>query len=509
MAETTIETHDDSANMAELQPLTLTILAHPQLGRLGQQCVLYGHGPFAISRTDSEFGDPGAGNRPLSDPHISRKPVEIQVEFGGARFSSRSSKAKLDGERLSPKPLAISTSDLRRGVVLTLGKYVALLVRRVEPAKVFSALGMVGPSPELRAVRGRIRRLARGKQPVLVNGETGTGKELVAQAIHAESPRSTGPWISVNLAAIPPSTAASQLFGHVRGAFTGAKANSAGLFGEAQGGTLFLDELGEAPIELQPLLLRALESGEIQIVGGGTRNVDVRVVTATDAKLDEAIESGRLRPALYHRLAGSTISLAPLRERREDIAAQLRHFVIAQLRELDQEDKLLDTKWFGPRLQFALVNHTWPGNTRQLRRTLEALILDSLELPEARAPASLMLDPSTSGLASVSATPVSVATSQSTPSGSISRTGEHDADELGRVLAAHGYRLKPSAEALGVAVNTLKSMMKRHGYRRAKELDTKDIEAAKELVGDDVEALSAQLRVSVHALRLRMRELGL
>ena len=506
MADTTIETHEPAVEFAELQPLTLTIIAHPRLERLGQQCALHGHGPFSISRAEPDFGDPGSATRQsIDDPHVSRKPVEILVEYGGATISSQSSKAKLDGVTLGSVPKTVLTDDLVRGVILTLSNYVAVLIRRVEPAKVLSERGMVGPSPELGFVRERIRRLARGKQPVLINGPTGTGKELAAQAIHAESPRASGPLVSVNLAAIPPSTAASQLFGHVRGAFTGAKANSSGLFGAAEGGTLFLDELGEAPTELQPLLLRALESGEVQIVGGGTRHVDVRVVAATDANLDEAVEAGRLRSALYHRLAGSTIMLSPLRQRREDVAAQLRHFVLEQLRELGREDKLQDGKWLRPKLQLALVTHTWPGNTRQLRRTVEAVILDSLELAEARAPSSLRLD---LGGARTSSAPSSPAL-ETNPS-SISRTGERsEADELGQALAAHGYRLKPTADALGIAVNTLKSMMKRHGYRRARELSAEDITTARAAVGDHIEALSAELRVSVHALRLRIGELGL
>ena len=507
MQETTIETREADGTELDLSVLTLTILAHPQIERLGQQHALRGPGPFSISRNEPLFADPGEEGEALLDPHVSRKAVELRRDGEALLVTSENRKARLEGEPLGLVHKLVEPEALERGVVLTLGRYVALLLRRAEPLERAGELGMVGPSPELQRVRVRVRQFARGHQPVLINGPTGTGKELVARAIHDQSPRADQPWVALNLAAVPASTAASQLFGHARGAFTGATGSSTGLFGAAAGGSLFLDELGEAPIELQPLLLRALESGEIQVVGGKVREVDVRVITATDADLDVAVRDGLLRPALYHRLAGSTILLPPLRDRREDVAAQLRHFLGQQVRELGRSERLDDPKWVPPEVQLALICHPWPGNTRQLRRIVEAMLLvgldrDQLQLPEGFANSGDSTPQSTSPQSSVSSS------SQSTGSRREGGSTESlEAETLAAALADNGYRLKPSAAQLGVAVNTLKALMKRHGFRRAKELVARDIEAARARVGDDLPRLATELRVSSHALRLRLREL--
>lgn len=207
-----------------------------------------------------------------------------------------------------------------------------------------------------------IGRLSRSNITVLINGESGTGKELVAQALHRHSPRSDQPFIALNMAAIPKDLLESELFGHERGAFTGAQSMRQGRFEQAHGGTLFLDEIGDMSAELQTRLLRVLAEGEFYRVGGHTPvEVDVRVIAATHQNLEERVRQGRFREDLYHRLNVIRIHLPPLRNRREDIALLMRHFLQRSAVELEVEPKTLN-----PEVERYLSQMEWPGNVRQL-----------------------------------------------------------------------------------------------------------------------------------------------
>jgi two-component system nitrogen regulation response regulator GlnG len=223
---------------------------------------------------------------------------------------------------------------------------------------------IVGQAPALRRVLGQTARVARTRLPVLVTGESGTGKELLARALHDMSPVASGPFVAVNCGALARELAESELFGHERGAFTGAGARKVGWFEEASGGTLVLDEVGELPLDLQPKLLRVLETGRLRRVGGhGEVTVHVRVVAMTLRDLRRDASRGLFRLDLYHRLAGCELRLPALRERPDDIALLTKHF----LAELAPE--------FGPRTIDAgavarLLSHDWPGNVRELRNTL-------------------------------------------------------------------------------------------------------------------------------------------
>jgi two-component system nitrogen regulation response regulator GlnG len=227
--------------------------------------------------------------------------------------------------------------------------------------------------------------------PVLVRGEIGTGKELVARALHQESPRAHGPFVAVNLGALPPSLAASELFGARRSLFTGSGQDQSGAFARADGGTIFLDEIGAAPAEMQLRLLHALETGEIVPVGAkNPRWVDVRIVSATAADLEDAVNHGGFREALLHRLAGCSIHLAPLCERREDIGRLLAWFLRRELAELtDLGDTLPATDapepWLPVSLVSRLVRYAWPGNVHQLQTVVRQLVLDSRGLTALRA----------------------------------------------------------------------------------------------------------------------------
>lgn len=220
-------------------------------------------------------------------------------------------------------------------------------------------------SPQLRALFERVRAVARAEAPVIIEGETGTGKELVAEALHSCSERAGGPFVVVDCAALPAELIESELFGHVRGAFTGAVDPRQGAFLAAEGGTIFIDELGELPLAMQPRLLRVLEKREVKPVGSNkTRKTDVRVVAATNRRLTEEIAAGRFREDLYHRLRVFSLEIPPLRERPEDIDLLAERF-LAPLRELGQALELSE------HTRARLHAHPWPGNVRELKNVIE------------------------------------------------------------------------------------------------------------------------------------------
>jgi two-component system nitrogen regulation response regulator GlnG len=221
---------------------------------------------------------------------------------------------------------------------------------------------IIGEAPAMQEVFRAIGRLSRSHITVLINGESGTGKELVARALHRHSPRSNKPFIALNMAAIPKDLLESELFGHERGAFTGAQSSRQGRFEQADGGTLFLDEIGDMPQELQTRLLRVLAEGEFYRVGGHTpTRVNVRVIAATHQDLEQRVREGLFREDLFHRLNVIRIHLPPLRQRREDISPLMRHFLNMAARELDVEPKVLR-----PDVESYLSKLDWPGNVRQL-----------------------------------------------------------------------------------------------------------------------------------------------
>jgi DNA-binding NtrC family response regulator len=235
--------------------------------------------------------------------------------------------------------------------------------------------GLVGASPAFRAVLAQVDMVAPTESTVLVCGETGTGKELVARAIHRRSKRSTRPFVSVNCAAIPASLLASELFGHERGAFTGALQRRIGRFELASGGTIFLDEIGDFPAEAQLALLRVLQEREIERVGGGqTIAVDVRVIAATNRELRAAIGSGAFRSDLYYRLNVFPIEMPPLRARREDIPLLVGHFIDQHARKHDQKGCSVT-----PSTMDQLQSYDWPGNVRELQNVVERALIISEE----------------------------------------------------------------------------------------------------------------------------------
>lgn len=249
---------------------------------------------------------------------------------------------------------------------------------------------LVGRSPAMLDVLAMIRKAADSTSTVMITGESGTGKELVAHAIHQEGPRRDGPFVSVNCGAIPEGLMESELFGHVKGAFTGAVASTPGLFAAAEGGTLFLDEITEIPVSVQVKLLRAVQEREIRRVGD-TRDVkvDVRLIAASNRDLARAVADGHLREDLFYRLNVIPIHLPPLRQRREDIPLLVAHFIEKVSRALGRTPKPVT-----PEAMAILERYHWPGNIRELENVVErAIVLGSGEALDVEALPPALLAP--------------------------------------------------------------------------------------------------------------------
>jgi transcriptional regulator with GAF, ATPase, and Fis domain len=314
------------------------------------------------------------------------------------------------------------------------------LREEVAPAAGFADI--VGRSPAIQTVLARVTQVAPTPTTVLLLGETGTGKELLARAIHDRSSRRDRTLVTVNCAALPPTLIESELFGHEKGAFTGATATRAGRFELADGGTLFLDEIAELPLDLQPKLLRVLQEGEFERVGGTrTYEVDVRIVAATNRDLVREIDEGRFRDDLYYRVAIFPIHVPPLRDRREDIPLLVWSIIERRQAALGHR---IDT--VPKRVMDALMHYGWPGNVRELQNVIErALILSpgsALKLEEPLA-------------ASMRPTP--------------DRLEEVEREHILRVLERCGWRINGegnTAALLGLEPSTLRSRMQKLGIRR-------------------------------------------
>jgi two-component system, NtrC family, response regulator HydG len=318
----------------------------------------------------------------------------------------------------------------------------------------FGFEGVVGSSPQMNGVIDRLKRIAPTDASVLIEGETGTGKELVAQAIHQNSPRKNKPFVALNCAALSENILESELFGHVKGAFTDASADRIGKFAYAHGGTMFLDEVGDMPMATQIKLLRVLENGEITRVGSNEPfKVNVRVLSATNRNLEDAIASGAFRSDLYHRLKVVTIALSPLRERAGDIPLLIEHFI----RQFSKRHHKT-IKSMSPAARMRLLAFNWPGNVRQLRNVIESMVvvdfdgvldLDDLptELGEATAAATSAGDGRSGTLASFVGNPLE----------------DIERIFITETLAFTGGNREQAAQLLGIGERTLYRKIKEYG----------------------------------------------
>ncbi|MBN1395870.1 MAG: sigma-54-dependent Fis family transcriptional regulator [Pirellulales bacterium] len=348
---------------------------------------------------------------------------------------------------------------------LDIGQLRAVAERAVESARLkqtnlelkrrlderFGFEGVIGDSPQMREVIERLKRIAPTNAAVLIQGETGTGKELVAQAIHQNSPRKNKPFVALNCAALSENILESELFGHVKGAFTDASADRVGKFEYANGGTMFLDEVGDMPPATQIKLLRVLENGEITRVGSNTpTKVNVRILSATNRDLEESIDAGTFRRDLYHRLKVVTIRLPTLLQRNQDIPILIDYF----LRQFSaQHNKQIKGMSLAARRK--ILAFDWPGNVRQLRNAIESMVvvdydglLDVDDLPEElTGPPEHAAEPSVASLAALVGKPLA----------------EIERLFVAETLHLSGGNREEAAKMLGIGERTLYRKIKEYG----------------------------------------------
>jgi DNA-binding NtrC family response regulator len=525
----------------------LTIIYHPTLRRIGERALLselLAGRDAKISRTAPRFTPPHQNRAAaLDDSRISRTPFRVRLlDDGGVALEPDESRTKIaiDGSQVTA-PWRVSVAELEHGVIIELGDRIALLLHLYTSSEERETgdLGLVGDSAQILRVREDIRRVAVLDVPVLIRGETGTGKELVASAIHQASVRRGRPLVSVNLAALPATLAAAELFGAVRGAFTGAARNQEGYFRRAHGGTLFLDEIGETSVDVQVMLLRALETGQIYALGAQrAEHVDVRLIAATDADLEALVQHGHFRAPLLHRLAGYEIQVPPVRARRDDVARLLIYFLgldLAEGGETECLDRTESTPWLSMQQMVRLVRYDWPGNVRQLRNAARQIVIANRGRAEATLPDALVRQieqppAGTPGSAPPPAAPLGGALPGAFPGafpdGLSGAAAEHvrrmavalprrqpsdiSEQELGDALRAHRWNIRATAVALRIPRTSLYRLIESSpGLRTAGDLEPDEIRACHSATHGNLDAMVERLCVSKKALRRRIKELSL
>ena len=419
------------------------------------------HAPAALAMLEGESADlvisdlrmPAMDGMQLLEEVTMRHPGTLFILMtaqGDERTAVRA--LRLGAFDYVPKPF---DNEEIRATVLRAAELLSLRAenRRLREELAHEFRGMIGSSPALRAVVALVRRLAPTDISVLVNGESGTGKELVARALHMESPRRDAPFVAVNCSAIPVDLVESELFGHLRGAFTGADRDREGVFEAASGGTLFLDEIGDLALPAQAKLLRALEERRVTRVGGSRETeVNVRVVAATNRPLDAMVAEGTFREDLLYRLQVVQISLPPLRDRREDITALATHFTA-----YFAERHNAQAKPFSEAARRLLMGYDWPGNVRELRNVVERAVVlsDGEEIQVQDLPPSV-----TSAHAPLK--PVDAAMAGLGYNDARDRALEgFDRSFLTAALERHGGNVSETARALGLHRQSLQKMLRR------------------------------------------------
>jgi two-component system nitrogen regulation response regulator GlnG len=536
--EDTREPLPRSERGAPLRVPVITIVAHPDLSRVGARAAPMGlmmGQRVSVSRSAPLFQPTAGSAEPLGDPFVSRKSVALSFAQGTLCIdaSGVTSSVSVDGQPLQGQ-MQLDRERVEQGVLLDLAERVLLLIHLAVPGDVpAEKYGLAGGSDAVRRLHSQIELASAHCRPVLVLGESGSGKELVARAIHASSARAGGPFVAVNMAAIPASTAAAELFGHVRGAFTGALSSNAGLFRQAHGGTLLLDEIGETSLELQAMLLRAIETSEVRPLGSPNAHaVDVRIIAATDANLHAQQQRGQFKLPLWHRLAGDEILIAPLRARRDDIARLWVHFLrehlgVHEITWLSPRDD--HQPWISTSFMARLLEHDWPGNVRELRNLAARFVSESLRQGDHRAPHGFELSlgakpPQHTASTAPRAVPPGDAEATLVPGLDSSADGavpsnhteprmrpvDIDNAQLLAALRANAWNPGATARALQLSRTTLYRLIEQcPDVRKAKDVERAEILAASERCGADASRMAAELQVSERGLILRMRELGM
>jgi two-component system nitrogen regulation response regulator GlnG len=471
---------------------------------LGRHSPLFAAADLSATRTPQGQG--------IADACVSRQALRL-VRQGGEWLITRKpgrSRLRIDGDELLAE-LALSQQQLQRGVLISLAQRVILHLR-LQPQRSFSQnvpaslAALSGVSPAMQQLRESAVLAAKSPDDVLLIGATGTGKERIASAIHALSDRSAGPWVAVNMAAMPVELASASLFGARKGAYTGADKSSAGFFRQASGGTLFLDEIGDTPAPLQPMLLRALQEREIQVVGGKTERVDLRVIAAMEQNPDQLRE--HFRPALRYRLGAQEIHLPSLQGRREDVA-----LLAAAL--FHEHAKADDRQWqmnasdksirLWARLFEQLLAYAWPGNVRELQLTIAQISgfsENGLRVP--RAVRSRL--ESASGLRLAPTPKQTDAEVKETPTQRMADIS--DADFMHAWRGAH-YEVSTVARELGVSRPAIYRRLRTlRECRLAADVPLGEMLSALDACRGDLASTADRLAVSLRGLQTRLRASG-
>ena len=514
--------------------LALTVLWHPQRERVGaQHIVVEPHATLELGRFAPLFRQPGGAGEALGDRAIARLPLRIAADPRGLLLTPPDSKMLVE---LNGRPLhaaaVVSHAELEGGAVLGLGGQVLLCLHWMHCLPKDNAMpALVGVGAAAVTTRDLIRQVGATELPVLLLGETGTGKEVAARAIHQASRRRAQPLVAVNMATLNEALAAADLFGAVKGAYTGAQAARRGWFAEADGATLFLDEIGDTPGAVQAMLLRVLETGSYRPLGAAADvRSDARLIAATDRDLQQR----GFNQALLRRMEGFVIHLPALRQRREDIGVLLQH--------------LLRQEGYDGALPFALVsglcNHDWPGNIRQLgqvtRRVVLALragsqpvLADFLEAaPAALAAAGELGGAAANASANTSANTAANTSANAAANGSANASANAAANAAAGVAARagaarrrladvgaadvlqamhdNGWQIRAAALQLGISRPSLYKLLQAHpGVRVAARIAPEELQGALRQHGGHIGRCAAALQTPSEALRRHLRVLGL
>jgi DNA-binding NtrC family response regulator len=499
------------------QMVFLEIAFHSDLGRIGERFELgapgtLGSAGLLLGREEPQFTmERGGRARSLQDPCLSRRQARILWQHEQGRFQVEATPEARRPLRLfhaDGQEMGVAPGLVPPGGYLAIGDRVLLRldVGPDEPDEMFQ---MRGRSPAMALLRRRVQAVAEFSDPVLIQGETGTGKELVARALHLASRRRGNPFVALNCAALPEALLESELFGHSKGAFSGAVQAKRGLFATATGGTLFLDEIGELPQSTQAKLLRVLETRRVRPLGAQQEeSLDVRVVAATHRDLREDVESGAFRADLFGRIESPQVLVPPLRERPCDLPLLFATLMERRAAEhartlgLAREHTPLGLLWQGATIHAPpipmghflwMLGHDWPRNVRELDKfaaELAVALVQGTTLPlwPTREPLSLARPP--------------LAVPRST------RRDPAPRGEIERALEEHQFNQTRAARGLGVPYATLDRWMRELGIVRPRDIGHEQLREALRRNGGDLEQTSRELKLSVRGLQGRMKELG-
>jgi two-component system, NtrC family, nitrogen regulation response regulator GlnG len=486
----------------------LRILFHPDPARVDDFAPLFELGEPAtcsVQRQAPLFRDRvGQKSSSLASAHVSRNAFRL-THLGDETLLEPAEAIVYCGPARLERERRFSRAELIRGVALGVGEHVVLWLGPASLGADADEQELVGSSDAMRQVRREIGQVADLDTSVLLRGESGVGKELVAAALHRRSRRAAGPFVAINMAAVPASTAVAELFGHARGAFTGASGKRAGYFEQANGGSLFLDEIGQTPNDVQPMLLRAIEAGEVQVLGGARQRVDVRVIAATDSNLEQAIALGRFHFPLLRRFEYSIV-VPPLRERKDDLGRLFLHFLRRELGAVGESGRLAAPDpdrqpWLPAGLGLALARYDFPGNVRELKNLVKRYVIHNRGRDELKVDSQIESD------LGLDVAPAPADASEARPQRPPSQLGD---DEIAAAWQKSGFRREQAAELLGVGTTWLTKRLERcQGVRLAKDISAAELEAAYRGAGGDVERAAGKLEVSTRALVLQIRRLKL